>query len=178
MSKIAVIYAGKYGTTQRYAGWIAEEIGADLFEAEKCRAADVMDYDTIVFGGAIHAGGILGIKFLKKNFSKLSGKRIFTFAVGLNVSSSQAQEECREINFVKKLAELPCWFLPGAYDPEKVTGFDKKLMGVVKKMITGKKAEEMTEDERKLLDAIENGASYVNREAIADLVQAVKFQEH
>lgn len=174
MNKIAVVYEGKYGTTRQYAQWIAEETGAEMFSADRCKAADVADCDTIIFGGAIHAGGILGINFLKKNISKLSGKKILTFAVGLNVSGQQAQEECREINFVKKLAGLPCWFLPGAYDPKQVTGFDKKMMGLVKKMIAGKKAEEQTEDEKKLLDAIENGANYVDRDALTELIQAAK----
>lgn len=192
--KAAVIYAGKYGTTERYARWIGEEVGGDLFPQKECRVKDLEDYDVIVFGGAIHAGAIMGIDFLRKNFGALKDKKILTFAVGLNVFDEEACRECRELNFVKqpsglkrllsggnaaarmsdeeeRFSQLPCWFFPGAYDPQKVTGMDKKMMGVVGRMIGGKRQEEITGAERLLLQAIEDGADYVDKEAIRPLIE-------
>lgn len=195
MSKIAVIYAGKYGSTEKYAGWIAEDTGADIFSASKCKVADVMDYDTIVFGGAIHAGGIMGFDFIKKNIGKLSEKKLLVFAVGLNVDDEEARKECVELNFFRqpfaisritgvakrklseneeRLSRIPCYFLKGAYDPAKVSGMDKQMMGVVKKMISGKPSLEITESEQELLKAIENGADYTDRAEILPIVEAVK----
>lgn len=170
MKKTAIIYTSKYGSTEQYAKWIAEATGGDLFVQKSCKAKELIDYDVILYGGAVHAGGILGLDFLKKNISKLEGKKIVVFAVGLNVNSFETQEECREINFVKKLKNLPCYFLPGAYYPEKVSGIDKTLMGVVKKMIS--KADN-DENQKKLLDAIENGADYKDKNAIKQIVDFI-----
>lgn len=57
MRKIAVVYKSCHGSTKQYAEWIAEETGADLFNVDDCTGSDMSDYDTIVFGGCIHAGG-------------------------------------------------------------------------------------------------------------------------
>ncbi len=174
MHRTAVVYCSKYGSTKRYAEWIAEETGAQLYAEKECSSRDLQDYDTIVFGGAIHAGGILGIKFIQKNLKQFAGKRIIVFAVGLNVEDEQNQQQCIEINFKKMMKDIPCFFLRGAYDPPRISGFDKKLMGMVRKMIAGKKNSEITEQEQELLKAIDEGADYVDRSRIAELVRFIK----
>lgn len=172
MSQIAVVYKSKYGSTKQYAQWISEELDADIFSVEEAGKVSFSRYDTIIFGGCINAGGIKGIEFLKKNIKAFSGKRILTFAVGLNVDNEKNMQDCREINFVKKLADIPCFFLPGAYNPAKVSGFDRKLMGVVKKMVSGNADSDPAA--KALVDAIENGADLVDRERLAPLLEAVK----
>lgn len=196
MEKVAVIYEGKYGSTKQYAKWICEETSGDLFSLEEAVKTDLTAYDAVVFGGAIHAGGILGIDKFKKIFKKIMDKRVYTFAVGLNIDDEAARKECIELNFEKqeyvvrkavtwvfgrripeaevRFGKLPCWFFKGAYDPAGITGADKTVMGVVKKMIGGKPRSERTESEQQLLEAVENGADYVDKSYIKDLVDAVK----
>lgn len=172
MSKTAVIYKSKYGSTKQYAQWISEETGADIFDVDEVKKKNFDQYDTIVFGGCINAGGIKGIEFLKKNIKSFAGKKVIAFAVGLNVDDEKNMQDCREINFVKKLADIPCYFLPGAYDPSRVSGFDKKLMGVVKKMVSGSAATDPAA--RNLVNAIENGANLMDKERLAPLIEAIK----
>ena len=76
MTNIAVIYAGKYGTTERYARWIAEETGGELMPESGVSVKALADKDVIIFGGAIHAGAILGIQTLKKLYPQIAEKRI------------------------------------------------------------------------------------------------------
>ncbi len=64
--KIAVVYTSKYGTTQQYAQWIAKDVGADLLRQDACKVKDLEKYECLVFGGPIHAGGILGIRFCRR----------------------------------------------------------------------------------------------------------------
>ncbi len=197
MSNIAVIYAGKYGTTEQYARWICEETGGDLFAVEKCSEKLLIDYEVIIFGGAVHAGRILGMDRLRKWYPKICQKKIVVYAVGLNVEDENARQELRELNFFKqessfkmilrqagakhKLSEeeerfskLPCFFFRGAYDPTRVSGGDKMMMGVVKKMIAGKPASQLTDSEHELLAAIQEGADYTDRTAIIPLVQEIQ----
>ena len=90
------------------------------------------------------------------------------------MEDEQNQQQCIEINFKKKMKDIPCFFLRGAYDPPRISGFDKKLMGMVRKMIAGKKNSEITEQEQELLKAIDEGADYVDRSRIAELVRFIK----
>ena len=166
LNKVAVVYTSKYGSTAKYAKWIAEDTGADLFKAADCKASDLALYDVIVYGGAVHAGGILGLDFLKKNIRKLEGKRILTFAVGLSFGNEETEKECREINFVKKLKDLPCYFFKGAYNPEEIKGVDSTIMKVVKKMVSGNDPAQ-----KALVDAIDNGADFTDRDSIKELVE-------
>ncbi|WP_161875207.1 flavodoxin domain-containing protein [Ihubacter sp. rT4E-8] len=195
MKKIAVIYAGKYGTTERYARWIAEETGAEVIPVREVSAEELADRDIIIFGGAIHAGTIMGIGTLKKLYPKIAEKKILTFAVGLSVSDKEIQAECRELNFTKQssgfkrllsggkptrmtareeqFSQLPCWFFPGAYNPSSISGVDRKLMAVVRRMIEGKRPDEITSSERQLLEAIDHGVDCTDRGAIQPLVEAI-----
>ena len=103
MSKTAVIYYSKYGTTRRYAEWIASELEAELFDARKFKKKDLSRFDTIVYGGGIYAGGIKGIELITKNWYKgLSEKRVIVFAVGITVESEACREQCLEVNFEKR----------------------------------------------------------------------------
>ncbi len=194
MKKVAVIFEGKYGTTEQYARWICEETDGDLYRAGQCSVEKLTAYDVIVFGGAVHAGGILGMKNLKKMYPAIADRQGRTFAVGLSVDDPAIQRQCHEVNFEKqpsgfkqllhlpvrmteteeRFSRLPCWFFRGAYDPEKVSGTDKAMMSVVKKMIEGKRESDRTEAEKELLNAITNGADYVQRSCIAPLIKEIK----
>lgn len=166
MRKIAVVYKSCHGSTKQYAEWIAEETGADLFNVDDCTGADMSDYDTIVFGGCIHAGGLQGIEFIRKNYKTFCIKDVFAFAVGLNVDRIEARQECREINFTKELEEIPCYFFRGAYDPNTLKRGEKIIMGIMKRLMDNSNPE--------LRDAIKNGANYVDREEIKYLVEELK----
>ena len=166
MRKIAVVYKSKRGSTKQYAQWIAEETGSDLFDADQCTGADLSDYDTIVFGGWLRAGGLQGIEFLRKNMGTFCVKDVFAFAVGLNVDRIEARQECRDINFKKELADVPCYFMRGAYKPNEIKGGDKIIMGIMKKLMDNSNPE--------LKDAILNGADYVERSEIKYIVEALK----
>ena len=69
INKVVVIYKSKYGSAQRYAQWIADEVKADLFERSKITLNDILKYDTIVYGGSLCAAGILGISLIKRTLT-------------------------------------------------------------------------------------------------------------
>ena len=59
-----VLYGSKYGSTKQYAEWIAEELNADLLDVNDANLQNIKNYDTIIYGGAVYAGGITGINLL------------------------------------------------------------------------------------------------------------------
>lgn len=76
-----IIYGSQYGTTKRY----AEELGkrTNIVVKNYGEIDDINNYDTIIYFGALYAGGVMG---LKKTFSKLSSsddKKIIIATVGV-----------------------------------------------------------------------------------------------
>ena len=58
------VYASQTGFTRRYAEWIAEELGGEAVPVERADGIDAGSYDVVVFGGWLHAGGLVGKKWL------------------------------------------------------------------------------------------------------------------
>lgn len=190
MSKTAVIYYSKYGTTENYARLIAKALDADLFEAKKTKFRDIKGYDTVVFGGGIYSGGIRGIELITKNWYKgLCEKKVVCFAVGITIDKEENREQCMDINFRKRFVidaeedhgrddlsaselikekRLPikCFFLPGAFDPGKVKGLDKFIIGITKKMIDD------SPEGQQLLDYFNKSCDLVDYDSIKPVVEA------
>lgn len=192
MSEIAVIYYSKYGVTKKYAALIAGELGADLFEVKSIKFKDLKAYDTIVFGGGIYSGGIRGIELITKNWYKgLCEKKVICFAVGITVDKEENRNQCMDINFKKRFVtdaegdhgredlsaselirekRLPikCFFLPGAFEPNRVKGLDKFIIWITKRMIGD------SPEGKYLLDYFNEGCDLVDFDSIKPVVEACK----
>ena len=68
LSKTVVLYKTRYGSSKKYAEWIAEELHGDLFDIEDVDPERLKDYDCIVFGGSLYATGISGLSTIKEEF--------------------------------------------------------------------------------------------------------------
>jgi menaquinone-dependent protoporphyrinogen IX oxidase len=201
VSNIAVIYHSKYGSTERYARWIAEELGAPVFDARKFKKKDLALYDTIVYGGGIYAGGIKGIELITKNWYKgLDEKKVIVFAVGITVESQACRQQCLEVNFEKrfvtdavedqgkdsgqftvsellkeKMLPIRCFFLPGAFDPARIRGIDKAIMAVTRRMMdTGARGDSV---EGAIARYMTEGCDLIDRAAIAPVVEAARGED-
>ena len=174
MERTAVVYTSKYGATEKYARWIGEELDCPVYSLDNFSKAQLDNYDNIIYGGGVQAGGIKGFDKFKKWIKPLigePGKKIVVFAVGLNLDNPDGRMQLRDINFDKgEFRQLTCYFLGGAYDPSRIKGIDKALMGMVRKMLSDKGLN-MKEDERTLLDRIEKGCDLVSREQIEPVVK-------
>ena len=177
MERTVVIYKSKHGSTKQYAEWIGEELDCPVIEEKDFSKKDFDKYDNIIFGGCVQAGGIQGFDLIKKNrrWGRLDDKKIVTFAVGLNVMQKETRMQLREINFDKSYVErMTCYYCPGAYKPEEIKGIDAGIMKLMVKMLEGKDPLEMTEDDKKLLEAVKKGANYVDRKYIEPIVKEFK----
>ena len=61
--KSIVIFSSKTGNTEKYAKWIAEELGTKAVPANKVKVKDLKDHDTIIYGAGIYAERINGINY-------------------------------------------------------------------------------------------------------------------
>lgn len=149
MAKAAVVFRSEYGSTKRYASYIAEKLQADLFSTDEVK--DISVYDTIVYGGGIYAGALNGSDWLKKNKEALLHKKLIIFTCG--ISDPQEPKNLESIHaYLKKnlTEELVChakvFCFHGALDYKKLKFTHKGIMTVVFQALKRKK-EHSAQDE-------------------------------
>ena len=83
--KTLIIYTSQTGFTKKYAGWIAERMGADTLELKEARKKDAgffAGYDAIVYGGWATAGNVAKSKWFLDHVGAWKDKRLAIFCVG------------------------------------------------------------------------------------------------
>ena len=100
--KSIVIYKSKTGFTKKYAQWIAEDLSADILDVSKVTMSILTSYDTIIYGGSLYAGGIIGVKLIKENINKLKDKKVLVFATGASPAREDVINEVRNKNFTQE----------------------------------------------------------------------------
>ncbi len=171
MSRVIVVYRSISGFTKRYAQWIAEELTADFCDARKIEAQTLRSYDVVVFGGSLHASGIIGLNLIKDNAQLLAGKKIVVFAVGASLPSEQLVEEVKKYNFPKS-PDMKLFYLRGGFNFDKLDQSSKVLMMLFKARIKIKK--QKTPDEEEMLAAYDIPLDCTKKESVQELVEYVK----
>ena len=69
-----VVYESKYGSTERYAKWIGEELNCKVARISDVPIDELIKYDNIIFGGWVKAGSHNGFHKLSKNIDTLKDK--------------------------------------------------------------------------------------------------------
>ncbi|MBP0976680.1 MAG: flavodoxin domain-containing protein, partial [Oscillospiraceae bacterium] len=90
--KALVIYTSQTGFTKKYAGWLAEELGAeavDVNDVKKSPDSRFADYDTIVYGGWANAGKIVRADWFLNKAPLWKWKKLAVFCVGAAKAEDQ-----------------------------------------------------------------------------------------
>lgn len=171
--KTAVVYKSISGFTKTYAQWIAEDLGADLFAADRVPASVFSDCEVVVFGGSLHAVGINGVKFVNRNFDRFAGKKLVVFAVGASPNKDGIPEEVLKKNFTaERRGSIAFFYLRGGFDFSKLDAKNKILMTVFKWMLKRKRLK--TQDEQGMLEAYDKPADFTDRGSVKPLVEYVR----
>ena len=172
MNHMAVVYTSKYGSTKKYAQWIAEKTNADIFECPKVQINDLVKYDTIIYGGGLYASQITGISIITKNHEVLKDKNIVVFTVGF---ASTHREEVFQPIIEKNLPEeirkeIEFFHLRGAIDYSVLRFAHKAMMAMLKTVISKKKSEDLTNDDKEILNTYGGKADFIDKNTIEPLL--------
>lgn len=176
--KTIVIYKSKTGFVRKYAEWIAEDLLADIFEVSKVNINMLTKYDTVIFGGSLHAVGINGVKFITNNIDKLKGKKIIVFASGASPWSEKVMKEVMTNNFtLDQQKNIKFFYLRGGFNYSQLSPFDKVLMTLLKWSIKikKKKKKELTSDEIGMLEVLDKPADFTSKSNIEKMVTYVNL---
>ena len=174
--KSIVVYESRYGSTEKYAKWIGEELNCKVAKISDTTTKDLLKYDNIIFGGWLHAGKIKGFKNIAKDIDKLKNKNLVVFIVGLSIMDDNMYEEISKNNF-KDMNNIKYFYLRGAFDYKKLTAFDKIMMNLFKIILKKQKDEDMDENTRGMIDAYTNPVDFTDRKNIREIVSLVKVMD-
>lgn len=177
--KTAVIYQSKYGSTETYAQWIAADLGADLLQAKQISPAVLRQYDAIIYGGGLYAGGVSGLGQLTKNFESIRDKALFLFAVGASDMTDSVNVKAIRENLQKALppamweaAHVYC--LRGGMFYSKMSLSHRMMMNMMIKMLRKKPESELRSDAKAMLETYGQDSDFTDRETIVPLVADVR----
>lgn len=180
MHQTIVLYQSHYGSTKRYAQWIAKALSCPACESKKFPAQDLADYDTVVFGGGLYAGGVNGVKFIRRNWKLLSDKRVVLFTCGLadpdnpknaaNIRDSLSKALSEEI-----LSRLQLFHLRGDMDYSRLNFTHRSMMAMLRKMLLKKEADgSLSPEDRMLLDTYGKSLDFTDEKTIQPLVAFIQ----
>lgn len=166
-----VVYKSKYGSTKKYAEWIAEDTGFDCVEAGKANAKTIAEYDTVIFGGGLYASGIAGLSFLKKNLSSMNGKKVIAFCCGASPYEESYFKEMKDYNMKDQLADIPLFYCRGACSMDGMSFKDKTLCKMVRKSLEKKDPKDYAVWEAALVEAVDTGKDWTDKEYIKPIIE-------
>lgn len=170
--KIVVIYKSKTGYSKQYAERISEKLACDVFDVLNIDDSILKNYDTVIYGGGLYAGGINGINYIKKNLNNLNGKKVIVFATGLSPFKEEIVTSVKNKNFtLEEQKHIKFFYLRGGFDYKKLNQFDKMLMTLLKWKI--KKKKDLTSDEKGMLDSYDNPVDFTRKESIDEIIKCV-----
>lgn len=171
--KILVVYKSKYGSTKKYAEWIADRVNGDLLDGRDITVENLMHYDTIVYGGGIYALGIKGVKVITKNLDRLRDKDIIIFGVGCSKGKEEEIQAVVKHNIGDELKEfIDFFFLRGAFNFAEMDSVDKMMMRLLRMKLKRKK-EGLSEEEKELLACYDNPEEWTTKKAIEPIIECI-----
>lgn len=170
MMKTVVVYKSISGFTKKYAEWIAEELEADLLKLEKNGIDILFKYDTIIYGGSLHAAGVSGVNIIKNNLNKLRDKNIIVFTTGASPSKESTISEVKDSNFsAEEQKQIQFYYFRGGFDFNKLNFTNKILMTLMKWKIKLKRHK--TPDEKRMLAVYSKPMDFTKKENIKELLE-------
>jgi menaquinone-dependent protoporphyrinogen IX oxidase len=174
--KAIVVYTSKYGSTEQYAAWIAEELGCKVEKLQNVTQEQLLHYDTIIYGGWIFASSISGFKKFLAMMNPAEQKRLVLFTVGFTNTEDKAFYDD-----VANKAMPPQWkerfevfHLSGNQMYTKMSGVHKLVMKMIKTMIAKKPQTERSADDQFLIDHFGEDIIFADKKNVAHVIASLK----
>ena len=170
-----VIYKTKYGATKTYADWIADELSCKSVNAKSITVNDLLEYDTIIYGGGLYAEVINGVSLITKNLEKLKDKKLIVFTTGITPI------DCRdyydklviEKNFKPEMiGKIKIYNFLGKILLNELSLVHRTALKTLKKIMSGK--ENPSDMEKLLIELCDVDKDLCDKSSITDLINYAK----
>lgn len=170
--KRIVIYTSKYGSTEKYAKWLAEALKCPAKKQKDAGAPDLEAYDTVLYGGGIYAGRIEGFQKFLKSLGSGKNKKLILFLVGIkDTVEMDAYQKVADQNIPQEWRKVfQIFALHGDQLFSKMNTVHKMMMRLMHSMIKKKPETEQTEEDKQFLESFGKDIVCSSREQIEPIL--------
>jgi menaquinone-dependent protoporphyrinogen IX oxidase len=176
MKETIIIYDSKYGYTQQYAQWLAEELNADLCEIKRMNINVIKDYSTLIFGSSIYAGRSKAALTILKHYKNIERKRVVLFTCGLsdvgkesNIATINKGLDRILTNEIRSRIQI--FHTRGGIDYSRLSFVHKAMMKMVFSHLSKKPENELSDENRDLLATYGQVVDYKDKKMLEPIIQ-------
>ena len=159
-----VIYRSKTGFSQRYAQWLAEDLGCQAVPYRERGRVDLGAYRIVILIGGLYAGQMSGLSWLKKQLPRLVGRQVAAVAVGCApVENNPGLPESMEKLF-GDIEGIQSFYCQGGLDYQRMGAADRAMMAALRAALRRKK------DAQAMLEGISRSFDAAKRENLAEIL--------
>ena len=144
--KTLVVYTSQTGFTQKYAKWIAEKTGADLFDVKDVQKKDDSffdGYEAIVYAGWFMAEKVAKVNWFLDKAKGWKDKRLAVVAVGASpVGNPQAEKALNAMLTDEQKTYIEAFYCQGGLNYEKMNVGARLMMKAFANSLKKSKSEE------------------------------------
>lgn len=168
-----IIYGSHYGTAKLYAEELSKETNIKAENYENIKSID--EYDTIIYIGALYAGGVLGMSKTLKTISNCENKKIIIATVGLadpmdieNINNIKSGIKRQLSSEVYERAYI--YHLRGGIDYSKLNFAHKTMMSLLYKKAKGLPEEKKTAEVKAMIDTYNQKVNFVDFSSLKNII--------
>lgn len=168
-----MVHASKYGSTERYAEWIGEALGAAVAADDEVSPEQLAAHDTVAFCSAIYGPTLRGSSLMRRGMELFSETRWVLVTVGLSDPAlTTKRDELVAAKFPADLRErMEVAHLRGAMDRHRLSLVERSMMSTIRRGLAAKRSR--TAEEQAMLEALEpDRIDLTDRAAVAGVVEA------
>ena len=182
MGKTVVVYDSKYGWTQRYARWIAQELGCEMFTRKQVNIQLIGEGDLLIYGGGLYAGGLSGLSFVKRYLRRYPQRRVVLFTCGLADPALAVNEKNIRTSLAKALPpsmqkQIRLFHFQGGIDYTRLSFVHRAMMEMMRRVLQKKDVSQRTEEDQAVLDTYGTRLDLTDQSSIQPLIQYVRRRE-
>ena len=169
-----IIYGSKYGTTKKYASELSKRINSNIISYEEI--SDLENYDSIVYFGALYAGGVLGMSKTLKKIKNPDNKELFVITVGLadpydeqnikTINKGIARQVSPEI-----FSNLNIFHLRGGIDYSKLDFKHKTMMRLLYNKAKKLPEEKKTAEVKAMIETYNSVVDFINFDELDKIIE-------
>ena len=171
-----VVYGSQYGTAKRYAEELANRVGYELKSYES--VSDINAYDTIVYIGALYAGGVMGMKKTFKDLKECKAHRIIIATVGLADPGDKENTDTIKTGMKNQLSKevfdnADIFHLRGGIDYSKLGLKHKTMMGMLYKKAVTLPEDKKNAEVKAMIETYNKKVDFVDLTGLEPIIQVL-----
>ena len=175
--KSIIIYGSRYGSARRYAQELSKQ--TDIPAVSYQEAPPLSKLETVVYIGALYAGGVLGLTKTLRGQSLGEHQRLVIVTVGLADPDIPQNRENTRNSLQKQIpAQLygraAVFHLRGAIDYQALSLGHRTIMALLHRSLQKKPAEEWSEEDKALMETYGKQADFVDFASLRPIINEMQ----